>query len=251
MPGPPVPYAGAQPRCEQPVAQRLGVELASQGVMVDALAAVGNGRSQAPVRCLVELDIDGAARIPAPTSRAKAIAMGVEPGVPFRRQRGGAHALLGPIGAGGKAQRALLPCPGLRKIDPTYRGGVPVKRPVRRQARPFRGRARREALHARGLLAPVVWGHLSHRKALGIVRTSEALLQPADLAVIPTLCGSIDALLERPDLPLNLRPADGMPVLHRRAGRAQHLSTPTHPAIFHTSGRTAADPRACPVALAA
>jgi hypothetical protein len=127
---------------------------------------------------------------------------------------------------------------------------VPVELEVLYQGPPLRWCERREAIHARGLLAPVVLGHPSYRKELGIVGTSEEFLQPADLSVITTLCGSIDALVERTYLPLNLRPADGMPLIHRLACRAHHLCTPTSPSIFHTSGLTSAYPRAFPVALA-
>ena len=72
----------------------------------------------------------------------------------------------------------------------------------------------------------------------------------ADVPVITTWRGSVDALWERTYLPLNLRPADGMPLIHRAQGRAHHCCTPTRPSPFHTSGLTSAYPLAFPVALA-
>jgi hypothetical protein len=74
--------------------------------------------------------------------------------------------------------------------------------------------------------------------------TEQEVLQPADLPVITTLRGSVDALLELKYLPLNLRPADGIPLIHRSQCRAHHFCTPTRPSTFHTSVLTSAYPLA-------
>jgi site-specific DNA recombinase len=107
MPVPPIPHSGFQPRFELPAHHGLGGELAYQGGVVDAIEAFGHIRLQDPCRFLVELDRDRADRIPGPTSRAKAIASGCEPGFPFRLQRLCDHALLGPIRDGGDLHSTL------------------------------------------------------------------------------------------------------------------------------------------------
>ena len=251
MPVPPGPPSSVQPGVAWPMARWLGVARASPGCVVEALTAVGAVRLQHPCRLLVDRDIARAARRPGATSRANASALGFEPRCPVRLQRLGDQTRRGPSGDGGHAHRASLACAGCRPGDPTPGRGVPVERPGLRQGTPCHWRERREAIPARGLLAPVVLGPLSHRQERGRVGTSAAGLPPADLAVIPTRRGSLDALLELTPLPRTRRPTDGMPWRHRLARRAHHCSTPTHPAGFPTSGRTSADPLAFPVALAA
>jgi hypothetical protein len=127
----------------------------------------------------------------------------------------------------------------------------PVERQGVGQGQACRWHEGREAIDARGLLAPVVWCDLPYRSSCGMMGPEQVLLKPADVPVITTWRGAVEALVARTHLPLKLRPADGMPWIHRAQCRAHHVCTPPRPLTFHTSGRTSAYPRALLVALAA
>ena len=150
----------------------------------------------------------------------------------------------------GTPQRAWLVRAGRGTVDPSDWRRFPVARPGVGQGQACRWRAGREAVDARGLLAPGVWRDLSYRSSLGRMGTEPAGLKPADVPVIPTWRGSVAALWARHYLPLDRRPADSMPVIHRSQCRAHHVCTPTRPSPVHMSGLTSADPRAFLVALA-
>jgi hypothetical protein len=147
--------------------------------------------------------------------------------------------------------RAWLVRAGLGNVDPSSWRRFPVARQGVGQGQACLWREGREAIDARCLLASVVWRDLPYRSSCGMMGPEQALLKPADVPVITTWRGAVEALVARTHLPLKLRPADGMPWIHRAQCRAHHVCTPPRPLTFHTSGRTSAYPRALLVALAA
>jgi hypothetical protein len=112
------------------------------------------------------------------------------------------------------------------------------------------GRQIGDPIDAWCLLALVILRHVPYREQFRCTGTEQQCLEPADVPVILTLGGSVEAFLELTHLAFDLDPAHGVPLIHRSAGRVHHCCTPTHASSIHASGLTSAYPLAFPVALA-
>jgi hypothetical protein len=243
--------ARREPDCDVTAHGRRGIELASPCHVVEGINACGDVRLQHPCRCLVDRDLDGSHHLPGAPSRTTTITVRCTWCFPCRFPVVCDDALCGPIRHGRYPPRAWLVRAGLGNVDPSSWRRFPVERQGVGQGQACQWREGREAIDARCLLAPVVWRDLPYRSSCGMMGPEQALLKPADVPVITTWRGAVEALVERTHLPLNLRPADGMPWIHGAQCRAHHVCTPPRPLTFHTSGRTSAYPRALLVALAA
>ena len=113
--------ANLQPGGALPAPGRRRVQRASPGVVVEAIAALGDVRLQHPRRLRVELDRARAKRIPGAPAWATALAVGFERRFPGRFQGWGDPTWLGPVGAGGHPHGPRCRRAGCGQVDPTHR----------------------------------------------------------------------------------------------------------------------------------
>ena len=90
----------------------------------------------------------------------------------------------------------------------------------------------------------------SGREEFGIPGLHQESLELVDHLDVAMTTGSVEALLEREDRPLDCVPRDILPCLHRTSCRVHAVCTPTGPSPFRPTGRPSAYPRAFPEAFA-
>jgi hypothetical protein len=79
---------------------------------------------------------------------------------------------------------------------------------------PLRGREAFHPVHASGLLAPVILGDASNGDQSGRPGLHQEALKAVDCLDVPTLRGSVDALLELEDGAFGFLPGDVFPFIH-------------------------------------
>jgi len=147
-------------------------------------------------------------------------------------------------------QGTLLCRAGFGNIHPTDWRRVALEVQVVHQLQPLWRRQIGDPIDAWCLLPPVILRDVPYREQFRCTGTEQQFLEPADLPVIPTLGGSVDAFLELKHLAFDFYPANGVPLIHRSDGRVHHFCTPTHASAIHASVLTSAYPLAFPVAFA-
>ena len=238
-----------EPAFDPPAQARKGRQFVQEILVVDAIEAVVDIGFEGIFWRVFDVQEDGGNRIMDGAAGPKPIGVGLKLSFPFGFQRRLDQCLTRSVAQGWDAELAGLLRTGFRDRNPAERSRLACKGAQSRgELQPFRRSQRGDPIDSSCAFAPVFLRDPSDRKVASRSGREQQALEFVDGSLVPALRGSVYALLEPEDNPLELLPGFGLPRLRMlnsigHSDKAPTRSYPT-PRPVPASAYLAAFPRA-------